>query len=253
MRRIILAPLTTVVLLSATHLVFAECQTLAQAKAANPRSRLLYHRVAGAQCWFAAPSYVGQPVTQKRTQRPARLSKVGQSDESPAAQAPPDARDNVEHESVAPVPDRPENAQPARQFAETFDTVESNTNSVQAPERRILGRSDGDVEVLETTQPPPQHAAPTRAPARYPMPVAWLLLTVSIGTVMIVILKSYRERLKARAAHDIRSQPRVRILRTRDRPRLATPLITHVAPRILDAEVSFSQPDSAARAPFRMT
>ena len=250
MRRIILATLTTVVLLSATNLVFAECQTLAQAKAANPRSHLLYHRVAGAQCWFAAPSHVGQPVTQKRTQRPGRLSKAGQSNESPAAQAPPDARDNVEHKSVAPGPDRPETAQPARQFDETFDIVESNTNSIEAPERRIRGRSDGDVEVLETTQPP-QHAAPTRAPARYLTMVAWLLLTVSIGTVMIAVLKSYRERLKARAVHDIRLQPRVRSLRMRGFPRPATPLITHVAPRILDAEVSFSLPDSAARAPSR--
>ena len=54
MRKIILATLTSSVLLGGADRVFADCQTMSQARAANPNTYLIYHVVGGSHCWVAA-------------------------------------------------------------------------------------------------------------------------------------------------------------------------------------------------------
>jgi hypothetical protein len=165
----------------------------------HPTSHLAYHLVAGTQCWFAGyPAHRDLAVAKKKVKRVARLSKSDRSDESPPAQALPDAgntsepssgrpentqSENTQSENTQSENTQSENTQSMSGIADAFNVVESDTNSVEPPRWRVLGLSDRAVEVSETRQPPL---------------VVWLLLTVGIGTTIAAILKFYGDRLNAR-------------------------------------------------------
>jgi len=235
MRRIILATLTAGFLLGGTRLVLGECRTLAEARAANPNAHLAYGLAAGGHCWFAGyPLHRERPVTRKKPVQLARVSNADRPDESPPAQAPPDAGNKSERDTGGPSSGPPVNAQSTR-IADAFNVVELDTNSVQAPQWRILGLAD-NVEDSDARQPPQQPAPPIRAPVRYTTLAAWLLLTVGVATMMIAIPKIYRDRLSPSLVRPTRSRDRVRRLRMRDYPNAATPLVNHVDTRVFERD-----------------
>lgn len=242
MRMIILATLTTGFLVSGASVVLADCQTLAQAKASNPTAHLAYHLVAGTRCWFAGyPAPHDVSVAKKKAERVAPPSKADQSDQSGPAQALPNVGN--EREIVEPLWGRLENAEVTRGVAEALNAVGSDMKSVPASQRRILDPADSAVELSEISQSPPQGAPPIRSAARYSTLVGWLLLSVVIGTTIIVILKLKRDRL----VRDPESRHRARRIRTHDYPSAATPLVNHVDTRILDRNV-FASRTAEARA-----
>jgi hypothetical protein len=239
MRSIILATLTTSFLLGGAQIAFADCQTLAQAKASNPTAHLIYRTVAGARCWSAEdPADRGLRIVRKKAGLVSPPAKADRSDQPLPAQALPDVKN--ERKVVEPSSGGLEKAQATREVADAVDVVGSDMRSISASPLRTPTPADGAVEVLETRQS--RAPAPTRAAARYPALAVWLPLTVAIGAAMIVILK-------LNAARPVRSPALwqgARRIRMRDHASAATPLVDHVDTRILDRNVVAS-PTADAR------
>lgn len=242
MRSIILATLTTSVLLSGAQIAFADCQTLAQARASNPTAHLIYRTAAGARCWSAEdPALQGLRIVRKKAAQVAPRAKADRSEQPLAARALPDV--GSEREVVEPSSGGLEKTQATRGVADAVEAVGSDMRSVPASRPRALAPADGAVEVLETRQSRPRAPPPTRAATRYPVLVGWLLLTLAIGAAMIVILK-----LNAgRPARSPASWQGARRIRMRDYASAATPLVDHVDTRILDRN-GVASPTADARA-----
>src|SRR5690242_19318833 len=142
MRSIILATLTTSVLLSGAQIAFADCQTLAEARASNPTAHLIYRTVAGAHCWSAEdPALQGLRIVRKKA---AQVAPPAKADRSDRPQLPIQALPGVgsEREVVEPSSGGLEKTQATRGVADAADVVGSDMRSVPASQPRALAPAD---------------------------------------------------------------------------------------------------------------
>lgn len=251
MRGIILATLASGVLLGGTDRVLAECQTLAQARAANPGAYLSYRLVAGARCWFAGSPHRrelsnrvlsgGDKSADKDTDKARQQSPAASSDDKPARaarqEAPIDFRNAYELDSAAPSAGR---APEAQRLAATFDAVGRGAGAIENADWQTA-RLAAVRDAIYGAQPaPPQDGGPAVVPAaRYAKMIAWLLLTIGIGAIGVGVLERYEDRESAprRAAAEILSAVpslharslHARRLHAREYPSARTPLVAFVA------------------------
>jgi len=229
LKRIILAALTSALLLGGAKIAFAECQTLAQARAANPTTYLSYRVVAGEHCWFAKDQrHRDPPVAEKRKAPPAR----SMSEEKPAAttamQAPIDFRNTFELDTAERL-SAPSDY--AGRITGTFSAIGFGTRSVEIVESIILGRDADKVEIYPTpsADPPRQRGPPIETAAGYLKLAAWLLLTIGVGIIAAYILHRHGDRFQARVWRHFESWRRAQRMRVRDYPSERTPLVTYIA------------------------
>jgi len=154
-RKIILATLTSGLLLGETHIVFAECQTVAQVRAANPNSYLSYHLVAGARCWYVgSPHHRDVPAAEK----PKLQSAISSNDDKPDGallnEKPIDFRNAYELDTVAP----PAGHAPyGERISGTFNVIGVDASSIESNESKTE-RLDEIRAVIYGPQPAPPPA-----------------------------------------------------------------------------------------------
>ena len=259
-RRIILATLTSSVLLGGADHAFAECPTFAQARAANPNSYLSYHVVAGAHCWFAGSPHRRElreqserevlSVERREPQKPRAQflasSRDASSRDAPSRDSSPrdassrdaSSRDAPSRDSSsrdASSRDTSKDERPARglrgetqreaqiDFSNAYelDTVPPPPAGGAPGEQRIartfnsVGGASGGASAIEYTEwknarleavrdalygplaapPADESTPPVRTAARYAKALAWILLTIGIGSLGIGVLQSFGDRI----------------------------------------------------------
>lgn len=230
MRKLILAALTSGFLLSGTYNVLAdECPTLAQARAANPNSYLAYRVVGAAHCWFAGePRHRNALVTEKRKSQTARPSNEERFSETRVAEAPIDFHNTYELDTAESLSDQ--SPYPGR-IDGTFSAIGLGAHSVEIVESIILGRDATNVEVhpIQPADRPWQRGPPGISEVGYFKLVAWLLLTIGVGSIMAGVLRGYGDRFRAQLRRHIESWLYAQRVRVRDYPSARTPLVKYIA------------------------
>lgn len=271
MRRIILAALTSSFLVSGTYNVLAECQTMAQARAANPNTYLSYHVIDGAHCWFPnEPRRRDIPVAEKRKVHAVRASseersKVrasneeqstirtsnADSDSARVAQAPIDFHDTYEVSTTALLPDQ---SPYVGRIEGTFSAMGLGAHSVEIVESIILGRDAPNVEAhpIQPVDLPRQRGPPAASEAGYFKLAAWLLLTIGVGSIMAGVLDGYGDRFQAQLRRRVESWLYGQRLRLRDYPSPRTPLVKYIA-YLEPTTVSVDRPSQSVRPQDELT